>query len=496
MVKPDPKHVAESALAAQAGESTSCPPHSQDGAIVARSPNPTARGARLRPKLDNWTDLHPTSLGLIQAGANQRFCVALSGGLDSVVLLHLLHAAQSQIGFKLSALHVHHGLSPNADQWTAFCIGLCHELGVPLQVERVQVAQDLGQGVEASARAARYGAFSRCAADYVVLAHHGDDQTETLLLNLLRGAGVHGAAAMPVERALHPIGPRLLRPLLALSRESLAVWAQQRQLAWIEDESNQDSSYSRNFLRHGVLPLLKERFPGSDRAMQRAARHFAESASLLDEMAAQDLAQAAVGDGLRISVLASLSEARARNLLRFWLRIQGGMAPDSDALEEALRQLFAARPEAQLAVPLGRGMELRRHRGLAYAVRPLPTPEPRLWLGEESLLWAGGVLHFRACVGQGVKASLLLPGQTRIRSRGPGDRLKINVGQPTRTLKNLLQEYSLPYWLRSIIPCVESPHGLLWVGPLGTAWNARCEDGEAGIVMEWVRSPPESNAPI
>src|SRR3990170_773233 len=204
----------------------------------------------------------------------QRVAVGLSGGVDSVVLLDLLRAAAPRHGFRLEAGHVHHGLSPRADQWVRFCRTLCRQWGVPLAVRRVKV-EKRGRGLEAAARAARHAVFARHPAPVIALAHQLDDQAETVLLNLLRGAGVRGASAMPVAGRLG--GKVLLRPLLAVPRREVLAYARARGLRWIEDESNRDAALTRNFLRLRVGPLLETRFARWRERLARAARHFAHA---------------------------------------------------------------------------------------------------------------------------------------------------------------------------------------------------------------------------
>lgn len=292
-------------------------------------------------------------------GPADRLCVGLSGGRDSVVLLHLL--ADLGLAGRLSAMHVHHGLSPRADLWADFCRDFCAKLGVPLQVEHVAVPRDSGLGLEAAARNARYAAFATCGAECLLLAHHQGDQAETLLFNLLRGAGVAGAAGMPAERRQG--GLRLLRPLLAAPRRQIEAYATAAGLAWVEDESNADVGFSRNFLRHDVLPVLEKRFPATVERLAAAAENFAEADQLLAELAAQDWAATAVADALPLQALRRLSHPRLKNLLRYRLRGLGWSLPVASRLDEFARQLLEAGPgrRPQLHLPEG-DMAVRRGR--------------------------------------------------------------------------------------------------------------------------------------
>ena len=264
------------------------------------------------------------------------WCVAFSGGLDSSVLLHLLaELARREAVPALSAIHVQHGLQPVAAAWPEHCRQFCAALGIPLQVVAVQVVAQAS--VEQAARQARYAAFAEHLQPGAVLfsAQHRDDQAETLLFRLLRGAGVRGLAAMPGQR---PLGRgTLLRPLLDCSRAELQGYAEAHGLSWIEDPSNADTRFSRNFLRQRVMPLLAERWPQASVALARSAAHLSEAEQLLGELARMDL-QAARGEplfpwlalpSLELSLVMQLSDARQRNLLRHWLAPLSRM-PDSD----------------------------------------------------------------------------------------------------------------------------------------------------------------------
>ena len=286
-----------------------------------------------------------------RTGADERLSVGLSGGCDSVVLLHLL--AGLGLGGRLQAVHVHHGLSANADFWAVFCAEYCQRLGVHFVLERVSVDSRSGSGIEAAARAARYEGFSRCACDVLVLGHHRGDQAETLLFNLLRGAGVAGAAGIPVERRDRDL--RVLRPLLAVTREELEDYARANALAWVDDESNRDTGLTRNFLRHEVLPALVERFPAAERNLAQAAARFAEADGLLVELAAADWQSMAQGEALPLATLRQLSLPRLRNLLRYRLRQLGWQAPASARLEEFSRQLQTAGADRHPALELAGG---------------------------------------------------------------------------------------------------------------------------------------------
>lgn len=283
---------------------------------------------------------------------DEPLAVGLSGGCDSLVLLHLL--SRLGLGSRLSAVHVHHGLSPNADYWADFCSGFCARLGVMLQVKRVGVDLRSGQGLEAAARAARYAAFSACKQFTFFLAHHQGDQAETLLFNLLRGSGVTGAAAMADQRQHGEL--RILRPLLNISRSLLEAYALSNELSWIEDESNADTTLTRNFLRHQVLTVINQRFPVAEQNLAQAARNFAEAGELLDELALADWQMASDGDALQLAHLRTLSAQRIKNLLRFRLRQLTWQAPVATRLDEFVRQVMTAGPDRHPELKLVAGI--------------------------------------------------------------------------------------------------------------------------------------------
>lgn len=285
--------------------------------------------------------------------AGQALVVGLSGGCDSIVLLNLLVSLAPSSS--VTAVHVHHGLSPNADAWLAFCQARCADLKVPLRWCHVAVDKACGQGIEAAARVARYAAFVDLVppGSALLLAQHQGDQAETLIFNLLRGCGVNGAAAIRPQR--YQNGLTVLRPLLTTSREEIESWANANQLEWIDDESNDDRYFSRNFLRHEVLPTIRQRFPAAELALGRAAEAFAEAADLLDALAEQDWQLVHVGESVRLSLLRQLTTPRLKNLLRWRLRQLNWQVPVSARLEEFVRQLQTAGPDRHPELILSSG---------------------------------------------------------------------------------------------------------------------------------------------
>lgn len=430
--------------------------------------------------------------------ARSSILVGLSGGADSVALLHLLHDLAPRFSWKLSALHVHHGISPNADAWAEFCSALCTRMEIPLVVERVDIAPlRAGHGIEAAARKLRHEAFARRPCDFVAVAHHADDQAETLLLQLLRGAGVKGAAAMPVLSSVEgPVlaqrqgAPALVRPLLHVSRREILDYAAAHELRWIEDESNADDGYPRNFLRHRVLPLLERRFPACRDTLARSAQHFAEACGLLDELAQQDAAPAMRAGTLDVSALGALSAARARNLLRYFLHCQGAPMPQSVQLDGMLRQLCHARRDAAVCVEFG-GWQLRRYRERAHVLPALGDFDPGLalpWNGEDELLWPAlnGRVRFECVRGEGISLAKLGRDPVSLRLRNGGEALRPRPHAATRSLKNLLQEHGVPPWRRERLPLLYCGSELVCVAGVAVAAEYQAGPQEAGVRLSLV----------
>lgn len=376
--------------------------------------------------------------------------VAFSGGLDSTVLLDALVRLGRQHRLPpLVAMHVHHGLQAVADSWPAHCEMICTRLGVPLEVVSVQVAT--GASLERAAREARYQAFAQALGEREVLlvAQHQNDQAETLLFRLVRGAGLSGLGAMPACRALGQ--GTLVRPLLAIGRAELEAYAREHQLEWIEDPSNASLEHSRNYLRHQVMPVLKQRWPTAPLSMARAATHLAEAQVLLDELAELDLQSARIPSdwpwlplpNLQLAALRELKVARQRNALRRWLG-EFTQLPDTDhwAGWSALRD---AAPDATPRWRLGSG-ELHR-------------AGDRLW-------WLSGV-WLETVAGRFAwlpgSCSLTLPHngsvslgdeteeELEVRYRQGGETM-ILPGRGRRDLKRLLNEAGVPGFLRSRLP--------------------------------------------
>ncbi len=414
--------------------------------------------------------------------SGRKIAVGLSGGVDSTVLLHVLRSLAPCHGYALRAVHVHHGISPNADRWARYCRRVCREWGVPLSIRRVNVGSRRGKGLEEAARVARRAALTRVRADAIAFAHQLDDQAETVLLSLLRGAGVRGASGMP---AVGTLGAKLLiRPLLEVPRADLLGYARAEGLQWVEDESNRDPAYARGFLRLRVTPLLEERYPRWRQALARAAGHFAEADALIRELAGTSEAT-----HLRLEDLRNRRAPAARVLLREHLAAHGLRPPPTRRLDEMLRQLTSPAPGARMEISHD-GFVLRAYRGELRLECPRAAPvalEPVRWNGERriALPSLGGEMRFRRVRGAGLALSKLLGHPVQLRLRRGGERLQPDSHRPRRTLKNLFQEAGVPSWRRDRLPLLFCGDDLIWVPGLGVDVRYRAAAGAAGLLPQW-----------
>lgn len=445
---------------------------------------------------------HVTAVLKQHVKRGERLVAGLSGGVDSVVLLDLLRRLSKKLRFELAALHVNHQINPAAGRWAAFCRAFCKQRGVAFTAVRVTVPR--GESLEAAARDARYRAFAALPADYVALAHNLDDQGETLLLQLLRGAGLKGLSAMPIvreqrgerradENRLTPrasrLTPAILRPLLEIPRSEIEAYARRRKLKWIEDDSNADLAFDRNFLRHAVMPVIAQRYPAYRKTLLRASRNLAEAAQLLDELAAVD-AQLTAG-GLGITALRRLSTPRAKNLLRHFLAAHGVTMPNAARLDECVRQLLSTRA-ARVTIELG-DHELRRYADELCVVAKSVTP-PRdfclIWRGESRLRLPelGGTLVLKRGRGAGISLDQLATQPVTVRLRQGGERIQPHPRRPRRSLKNLLQETRVPPWLRDRLPLLFCGDELAWAAEIGVGSRFQAKPGEASVQPLWLPS--------
>lgn len=435
--------------------------------------------------------------------------VAYSGGADSTVLLHLAQDFAQQHGISLFAFHVHHGISPNADAWLAHCESGARQSGIPFFFERVTL--DSASNLEAQARNKRYAALGRMCelhdVSLLLTAHHQDDQAETVLLHLLRGAlsskGMD--VCKPAPGLLGAQHIYLARPLLGSTRADVLTHARVHNLPFVDDESNLDPKYARSALRTQVMPALATHFPGYQQVLARSSQHAQHTTLLLDELAQLDWqqyqapavhgAQAGLlaGTGLQMTALETLSAPRAHNLLRFWLALHGARLPSSSWLQELYGQLHSAREDAQVCVEHP-DCEIHRYRNeiqLAPKWQPAPQSARFQWQGEPELAFPafGGSLKFMpVCDEQaGIDVNWLRQQTLQLDYRQGGERIKLGANRPHRSLKQHYQTSHIPGWQRTRLPLVlipGQPSGLLYAAGIGSASDF-CGHAAERVRLEW-----------
>jgi len=407
---------------------------------------------------DQFTDILQSLLQGNAIDDSATLWIAYSGGMDSTVLLHAMSQIQHEIGHAVRAIHVNHHLSSNADKWQHTCTDTCSTLAIPITVCQVNLETGSGNSPEEMARQARYQVISDKLADGDVLltAHHQDDQAETVLLQLFRGGGPRGAAAMSGYARFDP--GHLLRPLLSCSREQLREYAVSHDLQWVHDESNYDTGLERNYLRHEIIPRLHSHWPSLTRVLSRDAELFSEASGLLDEMAAQDFQKVHGKDAHTLSIesLRRLSSPRQRNVLRYWMRLLQLPAANAVHLKHILHDILHAASDREPCVNWS-GAEIRRYRDDLYALMPLTPHDNRTRLDWDTTLPLelpdGGRLVPEKCRGAGLRASAC-GHDIQVGFRLGGESCRPAGQAHHRPLKKLLQESNIPPWERDRIPLI------------------------------------------
>lgn len=426
--------------------------------------------------------------------AAQRYWVALSGGCDSMALLHAMATLRPRLApASLGSVHVDHSLHPDSAAWAQHCRAFAAGLGVECVVLRVDARPGPGQSREAAARTARYRALANWLqpGDVLLTAHHREDQAETVLLQLMRGAGSAGLAAMPVHTSLG--AGVLARPLLTVPRDALRSYATHYDLVWVEDPSNFDTSLDRNYLRHEIMPRLRMRWPAADVNLSRAAQHQGETTGLLEALARYDLqrVQAAHAGVLRIDRLLELDEPRQRNALRGWLRERGLPLPSARILRQIGTDVLRAGWDREPCVTWS-GAQVRRYRNGLYAMTPwvpiaaATSLEWRPHEGPLRLPHDGSELHAHHAPGRGLRYDPS-QGPLRIRFRQGGERCRPTGAAHTRTIKALFQERGVPPWERDRTPFIYVDDTLAAVADHWVCADHAAGASETGLVIEWRR---------
>lgn len=421
----------------------------------------------------------------------KHYRVALSGGVDSIVLLHILaRLRQESVGWQLSAIHVHHGLNAAADDWSQFCESTCQRLNIPYMLFHVDATPVAGESPEATARLLRYQAFTGMmeTGDALVTGHHQDDQAETLLLQLMRGCGAPGLAAMP--RSTPFSTAQLIRPLLGFSQQQILDYASEQELDWVEDSSNSDHHFDRNFLRHEIMPGLKGRWPGLISSLCRTALNMADTSNCLDELAMQDWQRVKMDQQniLHVDELLTMSPSRLRNLLRFWLRQLNMPVPSYKQMQHILSDVIHAGIDSQPCVAWSE-VEIRRYRKRLYALAKMTAfiPDaPVIWNPTTPITIEGvGSLRLRRVQGSGLTPDLLAQPNLSIRFRQGGERLQPSYRGHRHALKKLFQEANIPPWERDRTPILYQGESIVAVAGLCDCAAFRGADNQHGLLLEW-----------
>lgn len=420
----------------------------------------------------------------------RRWVIAYSGGLDSRVLLHLAWCLQQSalrrgdVFPELSAIHINHQLQSVSGDWAEQCQAVCKQYGISFQARLVEV-QGHRQGIESLAREARYRVFEELIDDdsVLLLGHHQDDQVETFFLRLLRGAGAAGLAAMPVTRRVG--SGVLVRPLLDVSRAVLESYANSQGLAWIEDPSNSDSHYRRNFLRHRVMPVVAEAWPMYRNTIVAAAALQAETSLLLDSYLNADIAKLSDEDGnLKLAELREFDTSRQRALLRQFVLLRTEQRLDQAQTRELAEQFLHSSNDSQPIFVVNKAMTLRAFRGRLYCV---PESVSGRFDSERIFDWRGGECEISGLgrLSSSAGGKFVPRGNVTVRFRRGGERCRIAGHAHSKSLKNLLQEWGVPPWRRDTLPLIYCDDDLAAIADIAICEGFWAADQEFGLILHW-----------
>ncbi|MFL2981251.1 MAG: tRNA lysidine(34) synthetase TilS [Methylophilaceae bacterium] len=418
--------------------------------------------------------------------------VGLSGGVDSMVLLNVLFQLKTKLNLKLNAIHIHHGLSKNADHWCEVCLDECKKLGVDFSQKNINIDNSEGIGIEAAARKARYQMLHQLSDEFLATAHHQNDQAETLMLQLLRGSGLKGLASMPLfdkER-------RLWRPFLKISRDAIEEYAKNNNVRFVEDESNQNTEFDRNFLRLEIFPRLIKRFPQTIKSLGRSADLVAEGLNLNKAIANEDAKNYFSEDFIKLNtkIFRTFPRDRVVNLIRWWLEKNQQKMPSQKIMDQIYNQIISAKKDAQINIHISSKMSVRAYKDFLWLVKIKKEKNSfdLIWKGEEVFELPGsGKLLFKPCLGKGISLDKVGSSVLRIQNRKGGERFKPKRNQPTRTLKYLLQKINMPPWERELLPVIYSEDMLVAVPNFGVHHEFVVDEDKIGLTIEWINYESE-----
>jgi tRNA(Ile)-lysidine synthase len=423
-------------------------------------------------------------------GTQKTYWIAYSGGLDSHVLLHLFANLRSLLAINLRAIHINHSLSPNANAWAQHCQAICDALKIPMTQRTIDVTPAPSESPEDAARQGRYAVFSELLSpdDLLLTAHHQDDQAETVLLQLLRGSGPKGLAAMPHCK---PLGLGFhVRPLLHYSRADLETYAKENQLSWIEDESNDNTHFARNFIRHDILSTLKQRWPTVANTLARVASNCAEAQQMLDALALEDVIaiKGSIDDTLSVKKLLQLTPDRQRQALRFWLRQCNFPVPGTKKLLQIQHEMLHAAPDKAPHVAW-KTVELRRYRDNIHVLSRLSPHDATAtftWDMQQTLSLPGvGELHAEKMLGLGLRADL---SEISVRFRQGGEVCHLPGRDCHHDLRKLFQVWDVPSWQRDRIPLVYVDKKLVAVVGFFMDSDFVAGENQEGYVLSFMRT--------
>ena len=418
--------------------------------------------------------------------------VGLSGGVDSMVLLNVLFQLKTKLNLKLNAIHIHHGLSKNADHWCEVCLDECKKLGIDFSQKNINIDNSEGIGIEAAARKARYQMLHQLSDEFLATAHHQNDQAETLMLQLLRGSGLKGLASMPLfdkER-------RLWRPFLKISRDTIEEYAKNNNVRFVEDESNQNTEFDRNFLRLEIFPRLIKRFPQTIKSLGRSADLVAEGLNLNKAIANEDAKNYFSEDFIKLNtkIFRTFPRDRVVNLIRWWLEKNQQKMPSQKIMDQIYNQIISAKKDAQINIHISSKMSVRAYKDFLWLVKIKKEKNSfdLIWKGEEVFELPGsGKLLFKPCLGKGISLDKVGSSVLRIQNRKGGERFKPERNQPTRTLKYLLQKINMPPWERELLPVIYSEDMLVAVPNFGVHHEFVVDEDKIGLTIEWINYESE-----
>jgi len=437
----------------------------------------------------NHACLNASVEAIISLATSKQIWVAYSGGVDSHVLLHLLATAEHMPLVSLHAIHIDHGLHADSSSWTQHCKIVVADLGIDLSSIKVQVANIEKMGLEAAARAARYNAFEQYLTenDVLLTAQHQQDQAETLLLQLFRGAGPKGLASMAKQFQLGKLS--VARPLLNSKQSDILAYAQQHNLKWIEDPSNVETRWNRNYIRHNVLPEIEKRWPSAAKTISRSAENCAEASELLTELAQHDLMAIeadSASDYLAIPKLLALSAARCRNLIRHFIELKGLALPSAAVLQGVIDEVCLAKQDSVPMIAYA-DVEIRRFQGKLYFMRSLPEHDVSQIIECNSTadlkINNHITLSWQQLDGQGLKEAFITAGLT-LRFRQGGEQIQLPKQPHRKSLKHLFQQWAIPPWQRDRIPLLFSGERLVAIVGYAIDHKSSVTEDEKGYIPE------------